>query len=384
MTKVSVIIPAYNQGHYLGEAIESVLSQTYQDFEIIVVDDGSADNTSEVAQGFADPRIKYVYQENAGLSAARNTGIRYASGAYLTYLDSDDCFLPRKLELLLQAFTADPDLGFVAGQAILIDEHGEPLHRVFDTPLPEDSAQLLLGNPLHVGAVMVRRSWQERVGFFDVSLRSYEDWDMWLRLAWAGCAMGWVPEPVSLYRFHTAQMTRNGDQMTAATFAVLDKLYRQPDLPEQWLALHDHAYSNAYLRGAAQAYQAADFETAKACLDSAIELRPELLADDASPLAAQFAAWACLPKASDPLGYLETTYDNLPQSLQALARRKDRELGRAAMELAFESYQQGDLETARSASLSAFKHRPGWIRNRGAVSILIRSVLHGTARATNE
>ncbi len=378
MTKVSVIIPAYNQGHFLGEAIESVLAQTHQDFEIIIVDDGSIDNTSEVAQGFSGSRIKYVYQENAGLSAARNTGIRYATGAYLTYLDSDDLFLPRKLELLTQAFVANPNLGFVAGQAILIDEHGEPLNRVFDTPSPEDGSQLLLGNPFHVGAILVRRSWQERVGFFDTSLRSYEDWDMWLRLACAGCEMGWTPEPVSLYRFHTGQMTRDGIQMTTATFSVLEKLYRQPDLPASWLALHDHAYSNAYLRAAAQAYHSADFDTAKSCLNSAIQLRPELVADNASQLADQFSGWTCLPKTRNPLHYLEAIYDNLPPTLQVLSDRKGQDLGQAAMEQAFESYQQGDMVSARSALWRAFRYHPGWIRNRGAVAVLIRSVLHNT------
>ena len=96
----SVIIPAYNQGRYLSAAIRSVLEQTLQDFEIIVVDDGSSDDTPAVAQAFDEPRVRYIYQENRGLSAARNTGIRQAQGRYLSYLDSDDWFLPRKLELI--------------------------------------------------------------------------------------------------------------------------------------------------------------------------------------------------------------------------------------------------------------------------------------------
>ncbi|NIW46854.1 MAG: glycosyltransferase, partial [Gammaproteobacteria bacterium] len=94
MSTVSVIIPAYNQGHYLGECVQSVLDQTYPDFEIIIVNDGSTDNTQRVAKSFSDPRIKYIYQENRGLSGARNTGIRNAIGTYVTYLDSDDLFLP--------------------------------------------------------------------------------------------------------------------------------------------------------------------------------------------------------------------------------------------------------------------------------------------------
>jgi len=223
MSTVSVIIPAYNQSHYLGQAIQSVLDQTYPDFEIIVVDDGSTDDTRAVADSFTDARLRYVYQDNAGLSAARNTGIRHATGTYLSYLDSDDLFLSEKLALLVDAFDREPELGFAAGQAVLIDENSQPLGEIFDAGLPQDRSQLLMNNPLHVGSVLLRRDWQEKVGFFDESLRSYEDWDMWLRLVRAGCQMGWVPQPVSLYRFHRAQMTRLGKQMTTATFAVLEK-----------------------------------------------------------------------------------------------------------------------------------------------------------------
>ena len=194
----------------------------------MVVDDGSTDDTARVASSFADARVRYVFQDNRGLSAARNTGIRHARGSFLTFLDSDDLFLPEKLSLLLGRFEKDAALGFVAGQAVLIDEHGRPIGEIFDRGLPEDTSALLLGNPLHVGSVLLRREWQERVGFFDESLRSYEDWDLWLRLAKAGCPMGWVARPVSLYRFHRAQMTRLGDQMTTATFAVLEKIFERP------------------------------------------------------------------------------------------------------------------------------------------------------------
>ena len=222
MPTVSVIVPAYNQGHYLEECIQSVLKQTYEDFEIIIVDDGSTDNTQEVSTSFSDSRVHYIHQENRGLSGARNTGIKKAKGSYITYLDSDDLFLPKKLEVLIDNFETEPDFGIIAGQAIVINEHGEKLGEVFDTPPPKDHLQFLMGNPLHVGSVLIRYEWQIKAGYFDENLRSYEDWDMWLRLVRAGCNFGWVAQPVSLYRFHPAQMTRDGEQMTTATFEVLD------------------------------------------------------------------------------------------------------------------------------------------------------------------
>ena len=190
MPKIAVIIPAYNQSQYLGQAIQSVLEQTFQDWEAIVVDDGSSDETRSVALSYPDARLHYVYQENRGLSAARNTGIRNTTAPYLSFLDSDDMFLPEKLAILLDALEAKPAVGLVAGQAIPIDEHGKQVGKIMDTPIPQDSEQLLLGNPLHVGSVLLRRNWQEKAGLFDESLRSYEDWDMWLRLGVPGLRHG--------------------------------------------------------------------------------------------------------------------------------------------------------------------------------------------------
>jgi tetratricopeptide (TPR) repeat protein len=375
MSRVSVIIPAYNQGCYLVSAIESVLAQTYQDFEIVVVDDGSTDNTAEVAQRYSDPRVRYVYQENRGLSAARNTGIRHSAGEFLSFLDSDDLFLPEKLELLTAVLDDRSDVGFVAGQAQPIDEQGKPTGKLFATPLPENGRELLNGNPLHVGSVLLRREWQERVGFFDESLRSYEDWDMWLRLARAGCRMSWVARPVSLYRFHRAQMTRDGSQMTVATFAVLDKLFNDPGLPTSWRDMHASAYSHAHLRAAAQAYRTRDFEQAKSSLARAAELNPELAANEGAVLAKHLSAWTELPKIADPLIFLEEIYDNLPPDLQSLKGRRRQEIGRSAMKIAFEAYEKGDLARARAAGRKAFSCEPGWIANRGAVAVLVRSHL---------
>ena len=373
MPTVSVIIPAYNQGHYLGKAIRSVLTQTFADFEIIVVDDGSTDNTRQVARSFSDSRMRYIHQQNAGLSAARNTGIRHATGAFLTYLDSDDLFLPEKLAILLAKFNAEPELGFVAGQAVLIDENDRRIGEIFDKRLPEDSAQLLLGNPLHVGSVMVRREWQERVGFFDETLRSYEDWDMWLRLAKAGCRMGWVDKPVSLYRFHSNQMTSNGRQMTTATFAVLEKLFSQTDLPSRWAEMRDKAYSRAHLRGAAQAYQAEDFATAAEYLDTAARLDPDLLANDAAALAKSIAGWANYAKTRDPLAFLENVYAHLPDSLAVLRRRRKQDVAAEAIQLAFAAYSRHDAAAAKTAAIRAIRCQPKWLFNRGVVSLLVKS-----------
>jgi tetratricopeptide (TPR) repeat protein len=222
---------------------------------------------------------------------------------------------------------------------------------------------------------MLRRNWQEKVGLFDESLRSYEDWDMWLRLAQAGCKMAWVPQPVAYYRFHSAQMTRIGSQMTKATFAVLDKVYADPDLPESWLSLKDRAYASAYLRAAAQAYLAEDFDHAKTCLSKAIERNPELAKSEGRMLADQFVAWSDIPKVRHPLQFLETIYSNLPDCVATLHAQRKQHLGKVAIQLAFEAYQRGDYRVTYSAALRAFRYRPQFLMNRGALAIFLRSGL---------
>ena len=371
---VSIIIPAYNQGHYLGKAIQSGLDQTYPHHEVIVVDDGSQDNTAQVARGYSDPRVRYAYQENHGLSGARNTGMRLAKGEYLTFLDSDDGFLPDKLALLVAELEAHPQTGFTAGQALLIDEHGQRIGRSFDSRLPERPEELLLGNPFHVGSVMLRRSWQEKTGFFDEGLRSYEDWDYWLRLAVLKCPMRVIEKPVSLYRFHTAQMTRNGAQMTAASMAVLAKLFARPDLPPEWQALKSRAYSQAYLRATAHGFLASDYPLAHANLKKAIEFNPDLVENDAAALSRQFSAWIELPKTRDGLSFLENIYNHLPEDLAFLRRNRRRALSQAAVKWAFEAYQAGDYRNSRKAAWRAICYRPAWLGNRGVFSLFFKSL----------
>ena len=375
MSLVTVIIPAHNQARFLGPAIESVLGQTYAHLELIVVNDGSTDETREVILTFADPRLRYVEQENQGLPAARNAGLRGAWGRFVSFLDADDLFLPAKLADLLAVLTADPEVDLAAGQALPIDEQGRRVGHVFDRPLPADPADLLFGNPLHVGSVLLRRAALDRVGAFDVRLRSYEDWDLWLRLARAGCRMRWIDRPVSLYRFHTHQMTRDGAQMTAASLAVLDKVFAETPLPEAWTRRRERAYSEAYLRAAANAYLAGETGAAQQHLERAIDLQPALLTDDARPLADRFSAWTELPKTRDPVTFLETIYRHLPPRLDSLRRRRNEEIGRVTLRRIFDSYQVGDWTQTRTALRQLVRYRPAWFARRGVASILIRSYL---------
>jgi glycosyltransferase involved in cell wall biosynthesis len=376
MTLVSVIIPAYNQGCYLGQAIKSVLDQSYHNLEVIVVDDGSTDDTQQVVKGFCDDRVHYIHQENRGLSGARNTGIRASKGNFLSYLDADDEFLPEALALLTYVLTKSPQIGLVAGQSIRIDDNGHSLGEKVIGRIPKDLTRLLLHNPVQVCNVLVRREWMDQVGFFDESLRAYEDWDLWLRLAKAGCPMISIENTVALYRVHDSQMTLEVERMRQATFTVLDKIYNDPCLPESWEALKDKAYSRAYLRSAGSALRIDQFSDVMTYLSEAVRLDPDLLANDAKPLARRFSAWTDDPRIINKLGYLESLYENLPKNLMIMKHRKHRDLSQAAMRIAYQAYGRGDRVTARLAVLQAFRYKPQWLFNRGAISIFVRSWLN--------
>ena len=180
---VSVIIPAYNRGWALRAAIDSVQAQTYRDYELIVVDDGSTDDTPEILDAYG-PDVTVIRQANAGVSAARNAGIREAKGALIAFLDSDDRWLPEKLSVQVDFFDARPDALICQTEEIWIRNgkrvnpkkvHKKPSGRIFRASLA-----LCLVSP---SAVMLRRSLFDEIGGFDESLPACEDYDLWLRIS---------------------------------------------------------------------------------------------------------------------------------------------------------------------------------------------------------
>jgi glycosyltransferase involved in cell wall biosynthesis len=182
MATVSVIIPSYNRATTLSEAINSVMAQDYHDFEIIVVDDGSTDNTPDILQAF--PKMVVVRQDRQGVSAARNAGIAQASGRLVAFLDSDDLWLPAKLATQVAFFDSNPDALICQTEEIWIrngmrvnpkKRHKKPSGMVFTRSL-----ELCIVSP---SAVMMRSSLFDEVGVFDESLPVCEDYDLWLRVA---------------------------------------------------------------------------------------------------------------------------------------------------------------------------------------------------------
>jgi len=181
--QASVIIPTYNRGWIIKDAIDSVLAQDYTEFELIVVDDGSTDHTSDVLDSYGND-IKVLFQKNKGVSAARNRGIAEASGKFIAFLDSDDLWMPQKLTVQMEFFNQTPDALICQTEEVWIrnglrvnpkKRHKKPSGMIF-----KPSLELCLVSP---SAVMIRRSLFGRVGKFDESLPACEDYDLWLRIS---------------------------------------------------------------------------------------------------------------------------------------------------------------------------------------------------------
>jgi glycosyltransferase involved in cell wall biosynthesis len=236
MTLVSVIIPAYNYAAFLAEAVESALRQSHTNIEVIVVDDGSTDNTAEVAQRLMqqDARVRYVHQANQGLSAARNTGIKNAKGEFLVFLDADDVLHEHKVAAHLEHFLSDEKIDISYGSSrYFLSELPEKTYATIALDeqdwMPKVSGDaetvmpaLVVNNIMPVCSAMLRRRVAEVVGDFDTALKSLEDWDYWLRAAATGCVFAYCDDArlAAFIRVHGISMSQNSLRMLQVQYGL--------------------------------------------------------------------------------------------------------------------------------------------------------------------
>lgn len=280
MVAVSVVIPTFNRGHLVREAVDSALAQTYRDAEVLVVDDGSTDNTPEVLEPYRG-RIHYIRQENKGVSAARNTGIRQARGSYIAILDSDDQWVPEKLEAQMALFAADPSLGLVSCGSSFVDVYGKEIEtpksatETHDTDSRLVLRRLLLGNFVSGGSnAVIRKDCFDAVGVFDESLSGVEDWDMWLRIA-KRYPIGFVNRPLTITRVSPTSLSAptNVDMMLTKEFLVVEKHCSDAS---SCVGAYDRgrAYSERYGRAAWAYLASGDLSNARQCILRALVSNP--------------------------------------------------------------------------------------------------------------
>ena len=232
---VSVVIPNYNYAHYLREAIDSVLAQTYSDIEIVVVDDGSSDASGEVLGSYGE-RIQTVFQKNQGVSAARNNGAGISRGEFIAFLDADDSWLPAKLEKQSEIFAADPELGMVHVGFVEIDDAGRELlertngleGRVAEELLRFERSVILGGG----SGIMVRREAFDAVGGFDLRMSTSADWDLFYRIS-RSYRVGFIPQVLLKYRVHGLNMHGNIGAMEHDMMLGFEKAFAADRTPNR-------------------------------------------------------------------------------------------------------------------------------------------------------
>lgn len=378
MPEVSVIIPCYNHAHYLSYAVRSVLGQTYIDWEAIIVDDGSIDDTRNVAAQFTDPRIQYIYQTNQGLSAARNTGIRVAQGEYLAFLDADDEWEPRFLEACVEALAEQKPITAVVTLARLIDENSAELPRLGGQVIRPEAfhARLVEGGFFPPNAALVRAEVVRREGLFDETLTSVEDWDLWLRITGNGGVMLTIPEPLARYRVSTGSMSTNTARMHANRMAVLAKHFGPPvGNPLAWSIDKRHGYAFACRITALGYIAQQDADEGWRFMRRAVETDPFLLE--------RLDTFYELALGDQPRGYRgEARLLSIAANGEEMLRRLDALLasacspvqalrgaafGNAYLALAMLSDQAGDWASARRYLYRAIQAKPALLRDLSVV-----------------
>lgn len=245
MPKVSVVTPAYNAMKYLPATLESILQQTFTDFEVLIVDDGSTDNIVQWATGLVDPRVRFFSQANQGVSVARNTAIAHAQGEYVAFLDADDLWEPTKLAKQVRCLDENPEVGLVHSWMVFIDEQGNSTGRVMKHNVEGYAwKEIVQSNKIACLSVMVRRCCFDAVGAFDPSLRAIEDWDLWIRIA-NRYMIAVIKEPLAYYRQVPLSISKNCQVMEQSFNQVIEKAFQPASPSVQYLKNYSYVY--AYL-----------------------------------------------------------------------------------------------------------------------------------------
>jgi glycosyltransferase involved in cell wall biosynthesis len=272
MADVSAVITSHNYAQYLSAAIDSVLGQTSSALEVIVVDDGSSDDTERVVEPYR-AKVRYVRQPNQGVAVARNRGIAESEGRYVAFLDADDLWLPRKLELQIDALSRQPDYRACASA-----------HRSFGPelsppPVAREKQQRSLlealvvsGNVVGIPSTMLcERSLLAEVGGFDPELGDCADWDAWIRIAGvAGVAR--VNEPLVAYRLHDRNMTHNVALRERDSVRVLEKAFAMKSLPAEVRARRRRVFARNYMVLGGSYLHAGSYRNFVRCVARAIAL----------------------------------------------------------------------------------------------------------------
>jgi len=321
MPKLSVFIGTYNRADLLRECLESVVNQSFRDFEIVVVDDGSTDNTREVVSKFP---VIYFYQRNQGVSQVANRGVELSQGEYIAFLGSDDVLLKDSLEKRVEVLDKHPEVGFCYGQALLMDEKGHIFGKrkarthggLQDRKDVIKRFLLFSGNAIIPSTLMARRARIVQVGMFNPAFPSIEDTDLFSRMA-KQYDVFYLDEPLAAYRVHPGNMSRVPDlELWERVHTHINEgIFQDPELGPIFLPLRSRAYSRCHFAMAEQAYSARQMKATRAELWKAFRLHP--------PSALSWTWPFLLAKSWFPVSLLEATH-SWRRNLSVASNRRTR------------------------------------------------------------
>lgn len=323
--KVSVIVPVYNGAPYLAEAIQSVLDQTFSDFELIVVSDASPDESALVIKHFDDRRIVYIeHPKNRGANAARNTGACVSSGEILAFLDQDDLFHRDKLAAHVAFLERNPDIGFsYNGRFELLSTSSKTIRDLWRPPQTVTLADMVLGFPFGPSEMVIRRDWFFRAGLWDEgSTFAGGEIDLDGRLWMEGCGFGCVDRALTYRRPHAGKL-RNLSQMCAGEIRAREKVFADPRCPMEIQDLRNVAGLHSYLVYAYHALAQEETELGQELVREATRVSPTILDGNPCELISFFTAYSILDEAKDLEAVLNAVIGQIPPELAWLAGQYD-------------------------------------------------------------
>lgn len=319
--KISVVIPTYGGAAHLGEAIQSVLNQTWQDFEIIVVNDASPDNADEVMARFQDARIRYLRHEtNRGVALARKTGILASRGEIIAHLDQDDLYHPDKLRLHVEFLDRHPEIGFTYNSRFELYPSSGAIREIL-RPAPNLTLEdFALAFPLAPSVWVQRREWATREEIWQEPFYRGREIVICGRLYMAGCKFAMIDRALNYRRYHKNRSVKNIVRQCEAERACQQIIFDDPRCPPEVRALRDIAASNIYAMWMYVAYLQGEYETAQEFLLHAVRLNPWLLEGTPPHLLNDLVIDSIDDEGESLEDLLRRMFENLPRELASLQR----------------------------------------------------------------
>lgn len=272
---VSIIMPCFNSEKTIGESIQNLLDQSYSNWELIIIDDGSTDQSKEVIQSFKDKRIRYQYQENSGPSKARNTGLNLARGKYISFLDSDDLYQMDRIRLLVTYLEANPHMDLVASNFGRINEKGKLIFSSVGRTQQLFLPQVIVSCPFTSNSFIVKKDILDKTGGFDTNYNAGEDWQLYIRMALKGCRMIKLQDVLCYYRSRANSISHNCLLQSSSMIQVVQDTFDNPDIPEYAKSYEKEAKWAVYYNGFARSYVCGSFDYGKELFSKSLKYRDE-------------------------------------------------------------------------------------------------------------